>query len=83
MCLDCEDNWSQRDMVLWPPVPGQQRVFYMAQAEQEGRCTVLKDGIVTSYFSLLCNFINTFSLYVTFTLTHIHLYYYLSNISVE
>lgn len=37
LCLDSEDDRAQGNLVLWPPVPGQQRFLYLAQTEQEGK----------------------------------------------
>lgn len=36
LCLDSEDDRAEGNLVLWPPVPGQQRFLYLAQTEQEG-----------------------------------------------
>lgn len=36
VCLDSEDDRAEGDLVLWPPVSGQQRFLHLAQAEQEG-----------------------------------------------
>lgn len=36
ICLDSEDYRAEGNLVLWPPVSGQQRLLHLAQAEQEG-----------------------------------------------
>lgn len=36
LCLDSEDDRAEGNLVLWPPVPGQQRFLHLAQTEQEG-----------------------------------------------
>lgn len=35
---DCQDNWAERDLVLWAPVPGQQGILNVAQTHKEGLC---------------------------------------------
>ena len=50
-CLDSEDHRAEGNLVLWPPVSGQQRLLHMAQAEQEGEgkrfsmCSTSRDVI--------------------------------------
>lgn len=34
--LGSEDNRAEGDLVLWPPVSRQQRLFHLVKAEQEG-----------------------------------------------
>lgn len=36
VCLDSEDDRAEGNLVLWPPVSGQQRLLHLAQTEQEG-----------------------------------------------
>lgn len=42
-CLDSKDDRAEGNLVLWPPVPGQQRLLHLAQTEQEGEDNVYTD----------------------------------------